>query len=305
MSIRLPFLLALSAITLTPGAAFAQPLTFEKSVTVGSSPSLDVTTGSGSVVVRGGSGSAVVVKGTVAVRRGSNVPSNAAELARQVVASPPIVQEGDAVKVGRITDEATRRAVSISYEISVPAATSVVAGSGSGNVSVTGVSAAVKATSGSGDVIASAIGGDVDARTGSGNIRVTDVKKAASLSTGSGNIEAALTGAGDVKATTGCGDIELTGVNGVLAASTGSGSIGVAGTPTGDWKVSAASGDLIVAVPSEKGFTLDASTSSGTLDVAAPLTVQGKIERRRIQGTIRGGGPTLRLSTASGDITVR
>lgn len=305
MSVRLPFVLAASWLALVPGATLAQPLTFERSLTVGASPSLDAATDSGSISVRAGTGNAIVIKGTVEVRRGWNVPGNAAELARQVVAAPPITQTGDAVKVGRVADETARRAVSISYEISVPPATTVAVTSGSGSVTVTGVSGPVKANSGSGNVSATGIGGDVDARTGSGNITVKDVKKGASLSTGSGNIAAVLTGAGDVKADTGSGDIKLTGVHGLLAASTGSGSIGVEGTPTGDWKVSAASGNVSIVVPSEQGFTLDASTASGSLDIASPLTVQGRIDRRRVQGTVRGGGPTLRLSTASGDIAVR
>jgi DUF4097 and DUF4098 domain-containing protein YvlB len=305
MSVRLPFVLAASLLALVPAGVGAQPLTFEKSLPVGAAPSLDASTGSGNITVRAASGNAIVVKGTVEVRRGWNVPANAAELAARLVAAPPITQAGDVVTVGKIADEDTRRAVSVSYDISVPAATTVQANSGSGNVSVTGVGGAVKANSGSGDVSATAIGGDVDARTGSGDISVKDLKKAASLSTGSGDIAAVLVGAGDVKANTGSGDIKLTGVNGLLVASTGSGSIGVEGTPTGDWKVSAASGDVTVVVPSEKGFTLDASTSSGSLDIAAPLTVQGRIDRRRVQGTVRGGGPTLRLSTASGDIAVK
>lgn len=304
MSVRASALLASLAV-LAPAASGAQPLTFEKTLTVGAAPTLDVSSGAGTITVHAAGGSAIVVKGRVEVRRGSNVPANAAELARQVAAAPPIRQQGDAVEVGRITDEATRQAVSISYDIAVPAAAAVSARAGSGNVSITGVNGAVKANSGSGDVLASTIGGDLDARTGSGDVVVKDAKKAANLSTGSGRITAALGGAGDVKASTGSGDIELTGVTGLVAASTGSGSIGVAGTPTGDWRVSAASGDVRVSVPGNTGFTIDASTASGSLDVAAPLTVQGKIERRRIQGTIRGGGPTLRLSTASGDIAVR
>jgi DUF4097 and DUF4098 domain-containing protein YvlB len=305
MSIRLSPVLAASMFTLAPLVAGAQPLTFERSLTVGAAPSLDAAADSGNVTVRAGSGSTIVVKGTVEVRKGWNVPSNAADLAKQVAATPPITQTGDAVKVGRIVDETTRKAVSVSYDISVPAATMVAASSGSGNVAVSGVNNSVKANSGSGNIDVSGIGGDVDARTGSGNVTVKDAKKAANLSSGSGNIVGMLTGQGDVKASTGSGDIKLTGVVGLLSANTGSGSIGVEGKPTGDWKLSAASGDVQVAVPSEQGFTLDASTASGSLDIAAPLTVQGKIDRRRVQGTVRGGGPTLRLSTASGDIAVR
>ena len=169
-------------------------------------------------------GGAIVVKGTVSVNKGSNAPANAAEIAKQVAANPPIEQTGDAVKVGRITDETTRKAVSISYEISVPAATGVVAASGSGDVAVTGVKT-VKANSGSGDVSVAGISGEVDARTGSGDIALKDAMNAASLSTGSGDIVAALSGSGDVRASTGSGDIRLTGVVGQLSASTGSGSI--------------------------------------------------------------------------------
>lgn len=305
MSIRFSPVLTASLFVLAPTLALAQPFTFERSLTVGASPSLDASADSGNVTVRAGAGNAIVVKGTVEVRRGWSVPSNAAELAKQVAANPPITQTADAVKVGRIVDETTRKAVSVSYDITVPAGTLVAANSGSGNVVVSGIANAVKANSGSGNIDVSGIGGDVDARTGSGNVTVKDAKKAANMSSGSGNIEATLSGQGDVKASTGSGNITVKGVVGLLSANTGSGSIEVEGKPTGDWRLSAASGDVNVVVPSEQGFTLDASTSSGSLDIAAPMTVQGRIDRRRVQGTVRGGGPTLRLSTASGDIAVR
>lgn len=305
MSIRLSSALAASLLTLAPALALAQPQTFERSLTVGAAPSLDIVADSGNVTVHAGGGSVIVVKGTVEVRKGWNVPANAADLARQVAAAPPIQQAGDAVKVTRIADETTRKAVSISYDVTVPASTMVVAGSGSGDVGVSGVNGSVKATSGSGDVAAADIGGDLDVRTGSGDVSVKGAKKAASLSTGSGDIVATLNGQGDVKASTGSGDITLSGVVGLLVANTGSGGIDVTGKPTGDWKLSAASGDVRVALPAEQGFTLDASTASGSLDVTPAITMQGKIDRRHIQGTVRGGGPTLRLSTASGDIAVK
>jgi DUF4097 and DUF4098 domain-containing protein YvlB len=303
MSSRLQSLFAASLITLAPALAGAQPVTFERTRTVGASPTLDVSTGSGNVTVRSG-GSTIVVKGTVEPRSGWGAPSNAAEIAKQIAAAPPIVQAGDAITVGRL-DEAQRKAVSISYEVTVPVATMVAARSGSGNVRVSGVNNAVKATSGSGNVDLGEVGGTVEATSGSGNVSVKGARQAASLSSGSGNIVAILTGKGDVKASTGSGDIKITGAHGIVTADTGSGNIGVEGTPTGDWKVSAASGDVHVVVPSTQGFVVDAKTASGSLDVAAPLTVEGKVNPRHITGTVRGGGPTLRLSTASGDIAVK
>ena len=120
MSVRLTSAVAASLLITVPASASAQSLTFEKTVTVGAAPSLDVSTGSGNVTVHAGSGNGMVVKGIVKVRTGWNVPSNAAELAQRLVATPPITQSGDVVTVGKIADEDTRRAVSVSYDITVP-----------------------------------------------------------------------------------------------------------------------------------------------------------------------------------------
>ncbi|MBA2353867.1 MAG: DUF4097 family beta strand repeat protein [Acidobacteria bacterium] len=306
MSVRLSSALLTSSLFALPALAAAQqPLTFERSLPVSTPATLDVSTGAGDITVRAGSTAAIVVKGTVKVNTGWSVPGNAADLARQLVSAPPIVHEGNTVRVGRIVDETMRKAVSVSYDITVPAATAVAANSGSGSVSVSGVEEAVKANTGSGDIVVTSIDGDVKLQTGSGNLQVKDVRRAASLSTGSGSVDATLTGKGDVRVSTGSGDIRLGGVIGLVTASTGSGDVAVDGSPTGEWKLSAASGNVRVTVPSSHGFTLDARTSSGSVDVDAPLTAQGKMDRRHVQGTVRGGGPTLRLSTASGSIAVK
>ena len=304
MSLRLSPALAASLLTFAPILAAGQPIPFERTLMVGAAPTLEVSSGSGDITVRAGAGATIVVKGTVSVRKSSDVPANAAEIASQVAANPPIEQSGDAVKVGRITDETVNKAVSIDYEVTVPAATGVSASTGSGDVSVSGVKAA-KVNSGSGDVSVAGIAGEVDVRTGSGDVALKDARSAASVSTGSGDISAALSGSGDVRASTGSGDIVLTGVVGQLTASTGSGSVGVEGKPTGDWKVSSASGDLQVTVTAEQGYTLDASTTSGDLAVASGISVEKQPGRRHARGAVRGGGPTLRLSTASGDIAVK
>lgn len=304
MSLRLPPAFAATLLTLAPILVLAQPVPFERSLTTGAAPTLDVNTGSGDVTVRAGAGPTIVVKGTVSVRKGSNVPANAAEIARQVAANPPIEQTGDAVRIGRVNDETINKAVSISYEISAPAATSVVANTGSGDIAITGVKAA-RVNTGSGDVSVAGISGPVDVRTGSGDISLKDAMNAASLSTASGDIVAALSGSGDVRASTASGDLRVTGVVGQLSASTASGSIDVTGKPTGDWKVSSASGDLQVAVAGEQGYTLDARTTSGDLAVATGVNVEKQPGSRSAHGAVRGGGPTLRLSTTSGDIAVR
>lgn len=321
---RRTVLAASFALLLTaPRPALAQAPTFEKSYTVSGDAALEASSDSGDISVRTGPGSTIQIRGRVEVRKGSGVPTNAADLARQVAARPPVSQSGNTVTLERIADETTRKAVSISYDVTVPGRTAVSARSGSGNVLVQGTQLALSARTGSGDVRVGAIGADADLRSGSGDIEVDGVAGTARIntgsggvratgigaglhaSTGSGDIDATLTGKGDVQTSTGSGSIRLAGVTGAVNASTGSGDVNVAGTPTDTWKVSTASGSVAVAVPGDAGFTLDARTSSGSLDLDVPLATQGPTDRRRVQGAVRGGGPTLELSTASGSIRVR
>lgn len=283
ITIALLFAVLISA----PRPTRAQDRTFERSFPVTGAAVLDAATDAGAITVRAGSGSSIEVRGRVQVRRGWNVPGNAAELASRVAAAPPLTQDGQTVRLGHIDDETTRRAVTITYEVTVPPATTVEARTGSGAVRVEGVQGAVRARTGSGSIGVRALGGNAD------------------LTTGSGAIEAALDGKGDVAVKTGSGSVSLTGVVGALTASTGSGSIEVSGRPVSGWKASSASGRIAVRVPAESGFLLDARSSSGSIDVEMPLTTQGRQDRRHVQGSVRGGGPTLELSTASGSIAVR
>jgi hypothetical protein len=57
----------------------------------------------------------------------------------------------------------------------------------------------------------------------------------------------------------------------------------------------------------DSAFDLDARTSSGTIDSVRPVTrtVTGKIDKRRIDGKVRGGGPLVQVSCSSGDIRIR
>ena len=61
-------------------------------------------------------------------------------------------------------------------------------------------------------------------------------------------------------------------------------------------------------MPSNAAFDADISTSSGSIDVGAPMemTVQGRVGdvHKSIHGKVRGGGPLLRVHTGSGDIHI-
>ena len=110
---------------------------------------------------------------------------------------------------------------------------------------------------------------------------------------------------GDVRAQTGSGSIRLNGLNGGLKAGTGSGDIEVNGTPTSDWKLDTGSGSVRLTVGSSARFNLDANTGSGTVRTQQPISMQGDINKHHVIGSVNGGGPTLRISTGSGDVEIK
>jgi DUF4097 and DUF4098 domain-containing protein YvlB len=202
---------------------------------------------------------------------------------RQIAAHPPIEQTGNIVRIGARHENLHN--ISIDYEIQAPENVFLDAGSGSGNI------------------IADGVGQNAKLSTGSGNIHATGLHGGFTANTGSGTIYAEQTGVGDVKAQTGSGSIELRNLHGGLRAGTGSGSIKVGGTPSSDWKLGTGSGSVEL-WPGSAGITLDASTGSGTVHSDRDVVTHGESNRHHLSGTLNGGGPTVRIDTGSGSISI-
>ena len=301
------FALLIAALTLTATAAFAAEGSFEKTLAVSGAPSLSVATGSGYVHVYSGTDSQVHVIGRVHVRAGLFGGAGDAEAkVKQIVADPPIKQFGNTITIGAEHGESSLfHNVSIDYEITTPSGTTLKAASGSGDLEIGGIEGAVTAETGSGGMRVENIGANARLETGSGSIHATNVHGAATLQTGSGNLELELSGAGDVKAQTGSGSIRISGINGGLRAEAGSGNIEVAGNPTAEWRLESGSGSVAANVGSAAKFSLNAETGSGSIHVEQPLLSQDTRNRQHVVGTVNGGGPTLRATTGSGNITIR
>jgi DUF4097 and DUF4098 domain-containing protein YvlB len=280
---------------------------FDVRMTVDEAILLDVDTGSGSISVTASEGNEVTVHGEIRISRRwfGGRPSNADEIIQQLQDNPPVELSGGRLRVGYIEDRSIRRKVSISFDITVPSNTEVRADSGSGSITVTDISAPVSADTGSGSVTLENIDGPVKADTGSGSIRAEGISGSFSGDTGSGSIYLAQTGPGDVDISTGSGSSELTGVIGAVTANSGSGRIVVEGRQEGDWHLDTGSGSVRVTLPEDAAFNLQAETNSGGIDIDHPLMVEGKISKREITGTVRGGGYLLHIDTGSGGIRIR
>jgi DUF4097 and DUF4098 domain-containing protein YvlB len=75
-----------------------------------------------------------------------------------------------------------------------------------------------------------------------------------------------------------------------------------------DWneklQLKTVNGGIEVSLPASTAANVKAGTVNGHIETDFPLTVKGKFGRRRIEGSIGGGGPLLRLETVNGDIKV-
>lgn len=277
--------------------------TFEKTLQVSGPVDLEVLTHSGDVTVRAGGSGSVVIRGKIYVgdrwfggRREDDVKS--------IEQNPPIRQEGNSIHI----DYVNARNISVDYEITVPAETTVRSRSGSGDQTIEGTRGNVDVQTGSGDVKLRSLKGEIRLQTGSGDVRGHEISGAVRGGTGSGDVEIEETGPGDIDLHTGSGGITARGVQGLFHGEAGSGDITAEGTQTGSWEIHTGSGNVHVKLPANAAFDADISTSSGSIDVGSPIetTVQGRLEEshKTIRGKVRGGGPLLRVRTGSGDIQI-
>jgi hypothetical protein len=269
---------AIAAFAIAALPALATEANFDRNLSVNGRVELSVGTGSGHIHISHGSSSAVHIHGTVRSNWGANE-----DRVREIAANPPIEQTGNIIRVGK--NHENYHNISIDYDIEAPADAFLDAGSGSG------------------DIVDDGVGDQAKLNTGSGSIHATGLHGGFNVGTGSGNIYVEESGSGDVKAQTGSGSIELKGVHGALRAGTGSGDIKISGSPAGDWKLDTGSGSIEL-WPGSTGFTLDASTGSGSINTDHEMTVQGSFDRHHIVGKINGGGPTVRIQTGSGNIRI-
>jgi len=282
--------LATAAVTLTFAAAttaFAADSSFDRTLNVSGSPTVSVSTGSGYIHLNPGSDNQVHIVAHLHSNHGWMSGGNDADSRiQQIVSNPPIVQNGSEITIGERHNNDLYRNISIDYDVTLPK------------------SSAINAATGSGDVEIQNVGANVKAQSGSGAVRVHGVQGPTILGTGSGDIELQQNGPGDVKAETGSGSIRLQGLNGALKAGTGSGDIDAQGQPTADWKLTTGSGSVRLAIGNAH-FNLDADTGSGGINVSQPITMQGSLNRHHVSGAVNGGGPTIRISTGSGDVQIK
>ena len=301
----LPSLVVGLALAASPASArTSYQGTFERTLTVSGTANLEVFTHSGDVTIHTGGAGQILVTGKIHVEDRWLAGGRKEDVA-QLESNPPIHQDGSHVRI----DYVPMHEISIDYEITLPADSTVRAESGSGNLTVEGLQSGFEGHTGSGDVRLDRITGSTQVHSGSGNITGRSISGPLDVSASSGDIRLEEMAPGDVKAHTGSGNVEVRGVDGSARAETGSGNIEMDGKIAGNWYVKTGSGNADLRVPADAGFDLDVSTGSGNITVDHPVTttVQGRVQspQKSITGKVRGGGPEVTVHTGSGDVHIQ
>jgi DUF4097 and DUF4098 domain-containing protein YvlB len=273
----------------------------------------------GRIDVRGGEPGKVVVIGTVTIRVGWDVPANAMQLARGVADRPPVERDIDTVRLRDPADATERRAVTVSYEVRVPPSSRVMTVSDSGATTIRDVAGPVSVRTQSAAIELDRLGGSTEVITGSGAVAVDDILGALIVETGSGGfegralgsdvrirtrsgqIDAGLANDGDVHVETASSSVQLQGVRGALTVVTQSGRVTIQGAPGDEWNVNTGSGSVHLAIEPGRGFAVQATNRSGSINVEG-ATVQGSVTKRTVTGTVSGGGPAVHVTSRSGSI---
>ena len=145
---------------------------------------------------------------------------------------------------------------------------------------------------------------NVDLNTSGGSIEIEDLEGEVDAYTSGGSISLEdIQGNVDIK--TSGGSLDLDNITGKIDAHTSGGSIELklATKPTKDSKVKTSGGSITAYLVKNVAVNLSAKTSGGR--VSSEFTVDGKITKRSIEGTINGGGPELVLKTSGGSVRIK
>lgn len=145
---------------------------------------------------------------------------------------------------------------------------------------------------------------NVDLDTAGGSIKVKDLTGNITANTSGGSIKIGEI-TGDVDVNTSGGSIKIARVFGEIQANTSGGSIKAefAQQITQSTKLSTSGGSVTAYVPADMKANVKASTSGGR--VTSDFEIDGETTKRRINGTINGGGPKLVLRTSGGSVKLK
>lgn len=185
-----------------------------------------------------------------------------------------------------------------------------------------------RVTSSNGGVRLNQLDGNANVRTSNGSVRLSEVNGNVEVHTSNGGIELERFHGGAVLGTSN-GGIRGDGIRGNVEARTSNGGIDLtvaeveSGRPIkltssngrvrlalGRWKnndviVDTSNSSITIQLPGDVDARVKASTSNGSIQSDFPVTMQGAINKHRMDGVIGKGGPLLDLTTSNGSVRIQ
>lgn len=173
-----------------------------------------------------------------------------------------------------------------------------------GSLSFKDITGPVNGKTSGGSINANGVVGDVEVKTSGGFIQVDKVDGKIYAKTSGGSIKVSEV-SGIVEAKTSGGSIAVDKANQGVNAATSGGSVKVSfsGQPKEDCVLKTSAGSVNVAFAEQVGFDIHASANAGK--IYSDFEVEGsKQSKRKMKGTVNGGGPKLTLKTSAGSIKI-
>ena len=176
----------------------------------------------------------------------------------------------------------------VALKLRVPMHAHITIDTSSGDVSVSSLAGPARVESSSGDVAMRDVGGEVHAHTSSGDITLDGI----------GSSVDAFASSGDIKAKRLSADVNLVASSGSVSADF------VRFDAVHAVRMESSSGDVALTVPRGVGFTLQATTSSGSIDSNLDLPVHERDSGADVSAKVGDGKASVQLRATSGDIAV-
>jgi DUF4097 and DUF4098 domain-containing protein YvlB len=171
---------------------------------------------------------------------------------------------------------------------------------------VSGVTGVLTLTNSNGGILLRDIGGRAEVRGSFGRVDADGMRAGIRVTTGNSGVRVVNT-QGPVAVNTSFGPVELRNVTGKVDVRNQNGAIDAMLTgsqrPCQDVSLETSFSALQVQLPAG-GYTVTAQTSFGKIRSDLPITATGVMGEGRLSGTIGGGGCSLQLTNANGDIRI-
>ncbi|MCB9211336.1 MAG: hypothetical protein H6610_04615 [Ignavibacteriales bacterium] len=207
--------------------------------------------------------------------------------------------------IGNIFGGNKSNKLNVKFEITVPEKYNVDLNTSGGGIQVDDLIGWVEANTSGGGLTFGNITGDINGKTSGGGITVGKCDGDIDIKTSGGGIDINKC-KGSVKANTSGGGIKVKEVYGTINASTSGGSVfaSILEQPMENCSLTTSGGGITVKLADNIKVDLDAKTSGGSVNTDFPITIQGKVERSKLEGVINGGGPDLYLRSSGGSINI-